>query len=431
MDFEGLPDERYIYQIGIVIKEKKSEKTFTFWADSKDGEEKIFKQFLKVLSKLKDYTIYHYGNYEISNLKRVSRKIDSINKDKIESVIKNSQNLLSIFTTNIYTLTYANGLKDIANILGFKWTAKNASGIQSIVWRKSWELERIKKLKDKIILYNIEDCRALMVVKDWIEKIKVQFECPNNEELRKVSDIVPESKYQAEYCIFKSSIKDLEIINKCAYFDYQRTKVYLRTNKAVAKALKKEHRNKRTSGRVNRIIDVPLVKNCQHCNSDKLHQHTKFEHKSIDLKISKYGLKRQLKLYRGKRSFCTECKRTSKPKGCKNIPKYGSDLINWSMNLFINNQVNLNTVVKILFDSFDINIPRNSLNYYKSCMCKRYETTLFEIKGLIVSGPLIHVDETSVKVDGFSSPYVWVFTNMNTVYYLFRENREADFLKNC
>jgi hypothetical protein len=62
-------------------------------------------------------------------------------------------------------------------------------------------------------------------------------------------------------------------------------------------------------------------------------------------------------------------------------------------------------------------------------MSKRYDTTLSEIKGLVFSGPLIHVDETSVKVDGFSSPYVWVFTNMNTVFYLFRENREADFLK--
>jgi len=150
-------------------RRRRWEKIFTFWADSKDREEKIFKQFLKLLSKFKDYTIYHFGSYEISNLKRIARKIDSNNKDKIESVIKNSQNLLSIFTTNIYTPTYTNGLKDIANLLGFKWTEKNPSGIQSIVWRKSWELERNAELKDTIIQYNIEDCRALMLVKDWVE----------------------------------------------------------------------------------------------------------------------------------------------------------------------------------------------------------------------------------------------------------------------
>lgn len=429
LDLEGLPDERFVYQIGMVIKGNKSEKTFTFWADNADQEEEIFKQFLKVLSRFKDYTIYHYGSYELSNLKRLGRKMDSISRDKIESVINNSQNLLSIFRTNIYTPTYTNGLKDIASFLGFKWTTKNPSGIQSIIWRKHWELEGNAELKDKIVQYNIEDCRALMLVKGWIGKLRDQFQFNSSEDICKVSDLKPESKYDVEFGIFKSSIPDLEKINKCAYFDYQRTKVYLKTNKAVTKALKKEHRAKRTSEKVNRIIDVPLLKHCYHCNSDKLHQHTKFEHKSIDLKISKNGLRRQLTLYRGKRSLCTQCNKASKPKSGKNIQKYGTDLINWSINLFINHKVNLNAVSKILLDSFDINIPRNSLDYCKLCISKRYDTTLSEIKGLVVSGPVIHVDETSVKVDGFSSPYVWVFTNMNSVFYLFRENREADFLK--
>ena len=76
-------------------------------------------------------------------------------------------------------------------------------------------------------------------------------------------------------------------------------------------------------------------------------------------------------------------------------------MINWSMNLFIDKKVNLNTVSKILLDSFDINVPRNSIDFYKSSMTKRYDTTLSEIMGLIVSGPLIQVDETSVKVYGF------------------------------
>ena len=60
---------------------------------------------------------------------------------------------------------------------------------------------------------------------------------------------------------------------------------------------------------------------------------------------------------------------------------------------------------------------------------EKCKDTFTEIKQNIIKGSLIHVDETSVKVKGFSSPYVWVFTNMDTVFYLFRPNREADFLK--
>jgi hypothetical protein len=429
LDFEGLPDQRFVYLIGMVIKEAQFEKTFTFWADDEDREEEIFKQFIDVLSSLSGYIIYHYGSYEISNLKRLSKIIDSVYRNKIEFAIKNSLNLLSILTENIYPPTYTNGLKDIANYLGFEWTIKNPSGIQSIAWRRHWELGRNGECKDKIVQYNIEDCHALMLVKDWIGRLKDQFQSDNNDDLGKVSDLQPESKYDKEFCVFKSTIPDLEKINKCDYFDYQRNKVYLRTNRTVGKALKKERSYKRVSGRVNKIIDVPLFKQCCHCNSDKLQKHSKFAHNSIDLKITKNGLRRQLTRFRGQRSLCVLCNKVSKPKAGKNIPKYGADLINWSMNLFVNHKVNLNTVSNILLDSFDINIPRNSLDVYKSNMAREYDATLLEIKELVLSGPVIHADETSVKVCGFSNPYVWVFTNMHTVFYLFRENRESDFLK--
>ena len=45
----------------------------------------------------------------------------------------------------------------------------------------------------------------------------------------------------------------------------------------------------------------------------------------------------------------------------------------------------------------------------------------------IIDGHLIHADETKVKikVDG---GYIWVFTNLEEVIYLYRPTREADFL---
>jgi hypothetical protein len=62
-------------------------------------------------------------------------------------------------------------------------------------------------------------------------------------------------------------------------------------------------------------------------------------------------------------------------------------------------------------------------------LSEEYKETYVEIKKNILNGNSIHVDETSVEVEGFSSPYVWVFTNMDSVFYMFRPNREADFLK--
>jgi hypothetical protein len=64
---------------------------------------------------------------------------------------------------------------------------------------------------------------------------------------------------------------------------------------------------------------------------------------------------------------------------------------------------------------------------FKLHFSEKYAATFAEIKQNIVKGSLIHVDETEVNIRD-SSGYVWVFTNMDSVFYLFRPNREAIFL---
>jgi hypothetical protein len=64
----------------------------------------------------------------------------------------------------------------------------------------------------------------------------------------------------------------------------------------------------------------------------------------------------------------------------------------------------------------------------RSTLAKKYRSTYDEIKVSILKGSLIHIDETKVQVKGLSSGYVWVLTNMDSVFFLFRPNRKADFL---
>ena len=59
--------------------------------------------------------------------------------------------------------------------------------------------------------------------------------------------------------------------------------------------------------------------------------------------------------------------------------------------------------------------------------------TYEEIKQRILNGKLIHADETHVSVRGKDS-YVWVFTSMEEVIYIWSETREGhvatEFLEN-
>ncbi len=47
--------------------------------------------------------------------------------------------MLSVIYPYVYFPAYSNGLKDIAGHLGFAWSEPDASGVQSIVWRRRWE----------------------------------------------------------------------------------------------------------------------------------------------------------------------------------------------------------------------------------------------------------------------------------------------------
>jgi predicted RecB family nuclease len=134
IDFEGLPEENFIYLIGVKINSVE----YSYWAEDKSAEEKIFNQLKELLDKYPGANIFHYCSYETKALKKW--KLNDLNLI----------NVLSFFRTHVYPPTYTNGLKEIANYLGFEWTEKNASGQQSIEWRKNNQ-------KEKLIQYNLDD----------------------------------------------------------------------------------------------------------------------------------------------------------------------------------------------------------------------------------------------------------------------------------
>jgi len=65
---------------------------------------------------------------------------------------------------------------------------------------------------------------------------------------------------------------------------------------------------------------------------------------------------------------------------------------------------------------------------FKTRIAHEYSDLCGEIKERILSGPMIHIDETSVKLSQ-GKGYVWVMANMDSVLYFYRESRKGDFLK--
>lgn len=431
IDFEGLPDEDFVYLIGIVIKSNGSEEIYSFWADSKEQEKEIFQKLIGIISRYQDYAIYHYGSYEAKELRRASKAYPELESLITTNILQKSVNLLSLFYSKIYTPTYTNGLKDIARFLGFKWSAVNSTGIQSIAWRKNWELFNEDKHKDMLLRYNIEDCQALIIIAAYIEKLRHEINSGLDNKVGYVSDIKNQSTYKFGKTEFL--LPDLEVINTCSYFNYQREKVFLKTNFKINKIVKKKRkiRQAKRSIKINSFIRIPFPEQCPNCGNSAYYKHNRQKRVIIDLKFTIDGTKKWVTQYDTSRFRCLGCNKVFTPDKFKSLNyKYGRSIFMWAINQHISYGISFRNIEKMLLESFNIKFGARHLQDRQTTFAHEYKDTYKEILDNISKGHLLHADETQVnirKVD--SSGYVWVFTNMESVCYLFKPNRAIGFVK--
>ena len=71
----------------------------------------------------------------------------------------------------------------------------------------------------------------------------------------------------------------------------------------------------------------------------------------------------------------------------------------------------------------------STITHYMAYAAQQYQSTYDKIRERIVSGRLVHADETHFKLKGGQDGYVWVVTNMEDVYFFFSRTRESDRVK--
>src|SRR6266540_247820 len=171
LDIEGLPDSEFYYLIGVLLVINVQESFHSFWAAEKSDEPNIFAQFMEIVSALPDIRVYHFGNYETIALKRAQQKLPGHLRPKVDTILERSINVLSVVHPHIYFPTYSNSLKEIGRFLGYKRTEEDATGLQTIAWRKDWETSKDFAARNKLIQYNQDDCTQLKRLCDFIASL--------------------------------------------------------------------------------------------------------------------------------------------------------------------------------------------------------------------------------------------------------------------
>ena len=432
IDVEGTPDRDSYYLVGLRIPGATSVVQRSLWADDRANEENIWREFLQTITTIENPQLIYYGSYETAFLRRLKKRYGDTAEDGrslVHGLMKSAQNVLSVVYGRVYFPTYSNGLKDIASYLGFKWSIEEPSGQRSLALRREWELTGSETAKQDLISYNTDDCAALEVVvrtllqlipRDGASTTALQF--PNAVH---VDSLKPQTPYKLGPVDFV--LPELEQINKCAYWDYQRDRIYIRSNSRLRRVARRNQRKKlrRRVLPVNVTVGPSQRWKCPGCASNKITKTGRHSKLLYDLHFTAGGVKRWVSKYVTVHYKCRSCGM-----------RFASDVYEWTRHRYglqflayvIHNIIELKIPQLKLSGSmlklFGYQVGQGTISGLKRRAAELYQDAYEEIKHTLQEGKLIHADETHLSTKS-SSGYVWVFTSMEEVVYLWSATREG------
>lgn len=430
IDVEGVPDQEFYYLIGLRIQSGDSYVQHSFWANDQSEEKEIWARFLQTLLKVENPRLIHYGSYEALFLKRMKASYPEAVEDStfLDRLIAESVNILSVIYAHIYFPTYSNSLKDVARYLGFQWSDSDASGLNALLWRSKWEFSKDPGMKQKLLTYNSEDCEALERVTNNVVRLRQrQSDVAKSED----KDIVYTDALRVEssYRFGKNDfqVPELEYINQAAYWHYQRDRIYVRSSQRLKRIHKESTLARPKPLPVNKIVMIDgRPSSCIKCKATKIYKHGRMSKVVYDLRFGRTGIKRWIEKYCFNRYFCWQCKDSFYPQGRPwTRSRYGPGLRSYLIYQIIELRLPQRVVAQNLNQLFSLNLGIGAILTLKRKSAQLYKNTYEAILTKIVSGNLLHVDESKIRLEG-KEGFVWVFTNLEEVAYFYTDTREGE-----
>jgi transposase len=281
--------------------------------------------------------------------------------------------------------------------------------------------------KEELIAYNADDCEALELVAKAIQQVipeeGVPAEALRHPRATHVDSLKPAWPYSLGRVDFV--FPELDKINKCAYWDYQRDRIYIRSNPGLRRVSRWKDREKRRSLPVNVTLGPSRPRTCPRCNSKKIEMNGKHSRLLYDIRFSAGGMKRWVSRYITHHYKCWSCGNlfVSDQYGLTKH-RYGLQLLAYIIQNIIELHIPQVKLSQIIQRTFRYPLGQPTINRLKRRAVELYRDTYEEIKHNLLHGKLIHADETHVSAKGKSS-YVWVFTSVFEVIYIWSETRQG------
>jgi len=102
--------------------------------------------------------------------------------------------------------------------------------------------------------------------------------------------------------------------------------------------------------------------------------------------------------------------------------------MSWFAYQQITHRLGIKTLAGLFHETFGVRVNWWEFLVFRNLLARYYRNTYRRLLAKIITGPVVHVDETEVKLHT-GTGYVWVFANVETAIYVFRPTREGAFLR--
>lgn len=181
-DIETDPFRDICYLHGFVERRGRDNNTesyvsFLAGSPSEEGERTAFAQAFEYVISIQPRTLYFYSKYERTWWRRLQdRHPDVATPDDIEALFAAGAAVdlyYDVVRKKSVWPTHDHSLKTLATYLGFEWRDTDPSGAESIEWYHRWVETGDEAVKQRILEYNEDDCRAARVLLDALIELPV------------------------------------------------------------------------------------------------------------------------------------------------------------------------------------------------------------------------------------------------------------------
>jgi len=177
-DIEDDPTREFIYLHGVYERGPEGARFLAFTAKdiTPEAEKQAWSEFWQYIRSLpqNDFAVYYYSAHEKSTYRRMQKVYpDIVSEAELEAFFghPNVIDLYQIVFKNTDWPLGSYSIKAIAQYLGFAWRDETPSGALSIQWFNEYIEMKDDQILERILLYNEDDCKATLVLKDKIKEL--------------------------------------------------------------------------------------------------------------------------------------------------------------------------------------------------------------------------------------------------------------------